>query len=71
MVDATLVDRAKAALERSPHLARKRLKLAARQGRLTLEGTVDSSYQKQMAQEALRKIDGVETVENLLEVHWE
>jgi osmotically-inducible protein OsmY len=71
MVDAHLLDRAQAALSRSPHLARKRLKLAARQGRLTLEGVVDSYYQKQMAQEALRKIDGVEAVENLLEVHWE
>lgn len=71
MVDAQLVDRAQAALAQSPHLARKRLKLAARHGRLTLEGTVDSYYQKQMAQEALRKIDGVEVVENLLEVHWE
>ena len=71
MVDAQLVDRAHAALARSPHLARNRLKLAAVRGRVTLEGTVDSYYQKQMAQEALRKIDGVEVVENLLEVHWE
>ena len=71
MVDAQLIDRARTALSRSPHLGRKQLKLQARQGRLTLEGVVDSYYQKQMAQETLRKIDGVEAVENLLEVHWE
>jgi len=71
MVDTQLVDRARSALERSPHLARKRLKLAARHGRLTLEGVVDSYYQKQMAQETLRRVDGVAEVENLLEVHWE
>jgi osmotically-inducible protein OsmY len=71
MVDAQLIDRARTALSRSPHLGRKRLKLAAREGRVTVEGVVDSYYQKQMAQETLRKLDGVEVVENLLEVHWE
>jgi len=71
MVDTQLVDRARSALESSPHLARKRLKLASRHGRLTLEGVVDSYYQKQMAQETLRRVDGVAEVENLLEVHWE
>ena len=71
MVDTHLVDRARTALERSPHLARKRLRLEARQGRLTLRGVVDSYYQKQMAQETLRKVDGIQAIDNLLEVHWE
>lgn len=71
MVDAQLMDRAQAALEQHPHLARKQLRLQARQGRLILNGVVGSYYQKQLAQEALRKIDGVESIENRLEVHWQ
>jgi osmotically-inducible protein OsmY len=71
MVDTQIVDRARTALERSPHLGRKQLRLEARAGRLTLRGIVDSYYQKQMAQETLRKIDGIQSIDNLLEVHWE
>lgn len=71
MAEIQLLDRAQAALNRNPHLARNRLKLEARQGRITLHGTVGSYYQKQMAQETLRKLDGVNVVENLLEVSWE
>jgi osmotically-inducible protein OsmY len=70
MVDAPLVDRARTALERSPHLARKHLRLEAEEGRLVLHGVVGTYYQKQIAQETLRKVDGVEHIENLLQVHW-
>jgi hypothetical protein len=31
---------------------------------------VDTFYHKQVAQELLRKVDGVERIVNLLEVHW-
>jgi osmotically-inducible protein OsmY len=44
--------------------------LEANQGRLVLHGVVGSYYQKQIAQETLRKVDGVEQIENLLQVHW-
>ena len=70
MVDAHLVDRARTALRQSPHLARKQLRLEALEGRLVLHGVVGSYYQKQIAQETLRKVDGVEQIENLLQVHW-
>ncbi|MCE9603799.1 MAG: BON domain-containing protein [Planctomycetia bacterium] len=70
MVDSQLVDRAQSALATSPHLSRRHFKLEARAGKLIVRGTVDSYYQKQMAQEALRKVDGVETIENHLQVHW-
>jgi osmotically-inducible protein OsmY len=70
MVDAPLVDRARTALQQSPHLARKQVRLVADQGRLVLHGVVGSYYLKQVAQETLRKVDGVEQIENLLEVHW-
>jgi hypothetical protein len=33
-----------------------------------VEGVVGSFYQKQMAQETLRRIDGVGSIENRLEV---
>jgi osmotically-inducible protein OsmY len=35
-----------------------------------LQGTVGSFYQKQMAQELLRRVDGVERIENQLQVSW-
>jgi osmotically-inducible protein OsmY len=70
MVDVQLADLARTALEQSPHLARKQLRLEARKGRIILRGTVASYYQKQMAQETLRKVDGVEEIENHLQVHW-
>ena len=71
MVERHLIDRAQAALERNPYLARKRFRLEAQHGRLTVHGIVGSYYQKQMAQETLRKLEGVAAVENLLEVNWE
>jgi len=39
-------------------------------GRLTIQGSVQSFFEKQIAQEALRKIDGVTSIENQLEVTW-
>jgi osmotically-inducible protein OsmY len=39
-------------------------------GRVTLKGNVRSFFQKQMAQEAVRRVDGVERIDNLLEVNW-
>jgi osmotically-inducible protein OsmY len=37
---------------------------------VVLKGSVQSFYQKQMAQESIRRIDGVERIDNLLEVNW-
>jgi len=59
-----------AAIHGNPHLGRRSLRLEADQGRVTIHGVVDSYYQKQMAQEAVRNIDGVEHIENQLEVSW-
>jgi osmotically-inducible protein OsmY len=42
----------------------------AADGRVVLKGNVRSFFQKQMAQEAIRRIDGVQRIENLLEVNW-
>ncbi len=37
---------------------------------MVLKGTVNSYFQKQMAQEAIRRVDGVELIDNQLEVNW-
>jgi osmotically-inducible protein OsmY len=39
-------------------------------GRVTIKGTVQSFFEKQMAQEALRNINGIESIENQLKVTW-
>jgi osmotically-inducible protein OsmY len=67
-LDIPLDDKVFAALEQNPHLAGRSLRFEAEQGRITLLGTVYSYYQKQMAQEALREVDGVAEIHNELEV---
>ena len=39
-------------------------------GRVTLRGVVNTYFQKQMAQESLRHVDGVHEIANELEVCW-
>jgi osmotically-inducible protein OsmY len=70
LIDHQLEHRARNILEQHPHLARRRVRLEATQGRLTLRGHVKSYFQKQLAQEALRNLEGVSQLENLLEVQW-
>ena len=52
----------------SPYLAGRKLRIEADAGRVVLHGTVRSYFQKQMAQEALRQVDGVQGIENRLVV---
>jgi len=68
--ETPLNDRVLTALERNPYLARRNLRFETHQGRVTLRGVVASYYQKQMAQETLRHIDGVAEISNELEVCW-
>ena len=42
----------------------------AADGHVVLKGHVRSYFQKQMAQEAIRRVDGVQRIENMLEVSW-
>ena len=58
------------AIERHPHLKRRTVHFETQSGRVVLRGTVSSYYQKQMAQEAVRRLQGVEGVDNHLEVDW-
>jgi osmotically-inducible protein OsmY len=69
-LELPLVNRAQMALAKSPHLSRGKVQLAAEEGRVTLSGVVNTYFQKQMAQEALRRIEGIESIENQLQVHW-
>lgn len=54
----------------NPHLSNRRMRIKTESGRVTLQGCVRSFFEKQMAQEALRQIEGVEIIENQLEVTW-
>ncbi|HEY4760450.1 MAG TPA: BON domain-containing protein [Thermoguttaceae bacterium] len=65
-----LDDRVLTALERNPYLTRRNLRFETEQGRVTLRGTVNTYYQKQMAQEALRHVEGIAEITNELEVSW-
>jgi osmotically-inducible protein OsmY len=65
-----LLERLEEALASSPHLFGRKLGYEAEAGIVVLRGTVTSYFQKQMAQEAIRRIDGVELIDNQLEVAW-
>ena len=57
-------------IELHPHLKQARVRVQSRRGKVVLTGTVASYYDKQIAQESLRGLPGIETVQNLLNVHW-
>jgi osmotically-inducible protein OsmY len=70
MIDIPLDHRVLTALEQNPHIARRNLRFETEQGRVTLRGVVGTYYQKQMAQEAVRRVEGVQEIANELEVCW-
>jgi len=57
-------------LERHPYLRNRNLRFESRDGRVILRGKVNSYYQKVMAQEIVRRLEGVDEIENQLEVTW-
>ncbi len=65
-----LLQRVDSAIKDSPHLSGNHVFCQEESGIVVLHGRVDSFYQKQMAQEALRNLAGVEKVINELEVDW-
>ncbi|MBI3468193.1 MAG: BON domain-containing protein [Planctomycetes bacterium] len=70
-VESPLSDRVLCALESNPHIRRRTLRIETSEGRVVLRGTVGSYFQKQMAQEALRQVDGIDAIENQLQVNWD
>ena len=66
--DMPLKVRVHTALQSSPHVRHRDLHLEAERGRVTLRGEVGTYFQKQMAQEAVRYVDGVCEIANELQV---
>lgn len=58
------------ALAENPYLTGRQVRFETREGTIVLRGVVNSYFQKQMAQESLRRIDGVDEIENELTVTW-
>jgi osmotically-inducible protein OsmY len=57
-------------IQKNPYLKSRNLRFENKAGRVVMHGVVHSYYHKQMAQEALRRLEGVDQVENRLEVNW-
>ena len=69
-MSAGLLAQVHGALSNSPYLSPGDLSIEASEGTVRLEGAVGSFFQKQMAQELVRRLDGVERIENRLRVNW-
>lgn len=69
-VEDRLMRQLETVLLASPHIPRHRVRVEHRAGHVVVRGAVDSYYQKQMTQEAILRVEGVERLENQLEVHW-
>ncbi len=67
---AELANLASDIIVRHPHLYQRQVFLRADGGHVVLQGRVRTFFEKQMAQEALRTIHGVSTIDNQLEVRW-
>jgi len=55
-------------LQQTAYLHVRKVSCSFKEGLLTLRGQVTSFYEKQLAQEAVARVDGVEQVLNLIEV---
>ena len=63
-----LQDRVQNVIDHNPYLSRRKLRTETSEGHVVLRGKVQSYFQKQMAQESVRKIDGIKSIDNYLEV---
>jgi osmotically-inducible protein OsmY len=63
-----LAEQVSSAIESNPYLLGRKLRFETEAGKVVLQGTVSTYFQKQMAQEALRRIAGVQQIDNRLEV---
>lgn len=59
------------AIRNSSHLSSRKLRYeAAEGGKITVHGTVASYFEKQLAQETIREVDGVDHISNMIQVSW-
>jgi osmotically-inducible protein OsmY len=65
-----LLQRVDLAIKGNPHLSRHQVFCQEQAGIVILHGRVGSFFQKQMAQETLKGLSGVEKVINELQVDW-
>ena len=70
IISSPLFERIHDAMLANPYVPGRQVHIEANEGRVVLKGNVRSFFQKQMAQEGIRRIDGVERIDNLLEVNW-
>ncbi|HJQ79450.1 MAG TPA: BON domain-containing protein [Lacipirellulaceae bacterium] len=70
ILSTPLFERIHEALTANPHVPNRQVRVEAADGRVVLKGSVRSFFEKQMAQEAIRRVDGVQLIDNLLEVNW-
>jgi hypothetical protein len=68
--ESTLADRLDQAIQTNPYVNGRTLRFETDGSRVVLQGSVKSYFQKQMAQEVIRRVEGVEQIENCLEVLW-
>ncbi|MBX3423531.1 MAG: BON domain-containing protein [Pirellulaceae bacterium] len=66
-----LLLRVDSAIKRNPHLNGHQVFCQEESGVVVLHGRVSTFFQKQMAQESLKKLEGVEKVINQLQVDWQ
>ncbi|MDP6443610.1 MAG: BON domain-containing protein [Pirellulaceae bacterium] len=67
-----LHERIDQALQTNPHVTSRSFHWEAEEaeGHVVLRGQVGSFYQKQMAQEVVKTVDGVARIDNRIEVTW-
>ena len=65
-----LLQRVDLAIKGNPHLSRHQVFCQEQSGIVVLHGRVGSFFQKQMAQETLKGLRGVEKIINELQVDW-
>ena len=66
--EPNLAARVDQALQTNPYVSGRLLRFETEGSRVVLKGNVKSYFQKQMAQEVIRKVPGVEEIDNCLEV---
>ena len=54
----------------NPHVDLSTMHIETSGDNVTIHGTAQTFFEKQMAQEAIRKIDGVNAIDNCLQVVW-
>jgi len=65
---ASVCERAESVLRRNPYVALKNVSCDYRDGVLTLIGCLPTYYLKQIAQEAVARLEGVVRIDNRIEV---